>query len=150
MAVLHEMLRHHHREDVHLFLEFDRVDVAGDDDRLGRAGRRHLGECHQQGGIQHIGVIDRNPVQMQDRRAVIIMVIAAGTRADAVAGKVFRLQVFPNRRGGRLAASDDGEIGKTLRFIVLHHVIRDPAAERSFLDLAVHGEGGQGLRWHSS
>ena len=149
MAVLHEMLRHHHREDVHLLLEFHRVDVTGDDDGLGRAGRRHLGERHEQGGIQDIGVIDRNPVQMQDRRAVIIMEIATGTRADAVAGKVFCL-VFSHRRGGRLTAADDGEIGKTLHFVVLYHVIRNPAAERSFLDLAVHGKGWQGLRWHSS
>ena len=87
---------------------------------------------------------------MQDRRAVIIMEIAAGTRADAVAGEVLRFQVFTHRRGGRLTAADDGEIGKALHFVVLHHVVCDPAAERSFLDFAVHREGRQGLRWHSS
>ena len=64
MAVLHEMLRDHHRENVHLLLELGRIDVAGHDDRL-RCGRgRHLGEGHEQGGVQRVGVIHGNAVQV--------------------------------------------------------------------------------------
>ena len=67
VAVLHEMLRDHHREDVHLLLDLRRVDVAAHDHGFRRPGRRHLGESHQQRGVQNVGVIHWNAVQVQDR-----------------------------------------------------------------------------------
>ena len=150
MAVLHEMLRDHHREDVHLLLEFGRVDVAGHDHRL-RGGRgRHLGEGHQEGGVQRVGVIHRHPVQVQDRGTVEIPEITARTGADPVAGQVGRLQRFLCSPGGRFAAADHSEIGVALALVILDHIVGHTAAQGSFLDLGVHRQGGQRLRWHSS
>ena len=150
VAVLHEVLRDHHREDIHLLLEFRRVDIAGHDNRL-RGGRgRHLGEGHEQGGIERIGVIHRDAVQVQDRGTVEIPEIAAGTGADPVAGQVRRLQRFLDRPGRRLAAADHGEIGIALALVILDHIVGHTAAQGSFLDLDIHRQGGQRLRWHSS
>ena len=150
VAVLHEVLRDHHREDVHLLLEFGRVDVAGHDHRL-RGGRgRHLGEGHEQGGVQRVGVIHRHPVQVQDRGTVEIPEIAARAGADSVAGQIGRLQRFLGGRGGRLAAADHGEIGIALALVILDHIVGHTAAQGPFLDLGVHRQGGQRLRWHSS
>ncbi len=144
------MLRDHHREDVHLLLEFRRVDVAGHDDRLGGGGGRHLGEGHEQGGVQRIGVIHRHAVQMEDRVAVMVLVPSARTGADAAAPQVAGIQVLGQGRSGRLRAADEGEIGETLDLVVLDHIIGDAAAERPSLDLAVLRKGRQGLCWHNS
>ena len=87
---------------------------------------------------------------MQDRGAVEIPEVSAGTGADAVAGQIVRLQPLFIRRRRRFAASDHGEIGKALDLVILHHIIGHTAAQGPFLDLRVHRQGRQRLRWHSS
>ena len=109
-----------------------------------------MGEGHEQGGVQRIGIIHRHAFQMEDRGAVEIPEIAAGPGADPVAGQVGRLQGFFSCPGGRFATADDGEIGIPLALVILDHVIGHTAAQGPFLDLAVHRKGWKRLCWHSS
>ena len=149
-AVLHEMLRDHHRKDVHLLLELHRVDVTAHDDCLVSPGCCHLGESNEQGRVQDIGVIYRDMVQMQDRGSILVLEESTGTGADSMPGKIFRFQPFFCGPGRRFSPSDDGEIGITLGFVVFHQIVCHTAAQGPFLDLPVHGKGREGLRWHSS
>ncbi len=151
VAVLHEMLRDHHREDVHLLLELRRVDVAAHDDGLVGLREGYLGESHQEGGIQHVGIIDGDTVQVEDRIAVAVQEPAARAGADAAPPQEAGVQTVgsPGIRG--LSPAHEGEIGKPLGGVILDHIIGHSAAERPPLDLVIRRQGRKCLRgWHNS
>ena len=137
MAVLHKMLRDHHREDVHFLLELRRVDVTAHDDGLVGLRKGYLGESHQEGGIQHVGIIDGNTVQMQDRIAVAVQEPAARAGADAAPPQETGVQAVgsPGIRG--LSPTHEGEIGKPLDGVILDHIIGYATAQRTPLDLII-------------
>ena len=143
------MLRDHHREDVHLLLELHGVDVPTHDDRLVGPGQSNLRKSDQQGGIQHIGIIDGNPVQVEDGISVTFLEPAARAGADPVPPQEAGVQVIGRRFGRGFPTADQGEIGKALGFVIFHHIVGNATAERTFLHLSVHGKGWKGLRWHN-
>ena len=94
---------------------------------------------------KHTRVIDRDGVEMKDRRASLMPGIASPPGIHPAPGKEarpFEIRLVHPR-------PYDGEIGIPLLCLAADHIIGDAAAEGACLDSLIPGQLGKGLRWHS-
>ena len=69
---------------------------------------------------------------------------------DAHAAQELRLEALPLAGGEGILPLDYGHFRKTFLRRVRDHVIRNAGSQLPPLDVGIHRQGRQGLRWHSS
>ncbi len=150
MVFLHQHPRHHHGEDVHLLLQLHGIDVAAHDDGLFGLGSGHLGECIQQGGIQHFRPVECDVRETVYRRTVLVLEETFRPGGDSHTGEECALKAFPLGGGQRLIPLDNGNVGVSFHLGIGDHIIGYTAAQRAFLDASVYRKRRKlHLSWHN-